>query len=64
MIIKYTTKRDRSGNRYTLRVNNQEKTFHRDYNDSWTYTDYITLSSKKEREKLINQLFLSGYTEI
>lgn len=64
MIIKYTTKRDASGNRYTLRADHIEKTFHRDYNDAWTYSDYITLNSKKEREKLINQLLNAGYTEI
>jgi len=62
-MIKFTTKRDRNGNRYTLRVDTNKKTFHRDYNDSWHYDEYITIG-KRDREKLIDQLILNGFMEV
>ncbi len=63
MIIKYTTKRDINGNRYTLHVNHEAKTFKRDYNDSWNYSDYVTIG-KRDREKLIKTLISEGYNEL
>lgn len=62
-MIKFTTKRDRNGNRYTLRVDNASKTFHRDYNDSWNYSEYISIG-KRDREKLIDQLITEGFREV
>lgn len=62
-MIKFTTKRDKSGNRYTLRVDTIKNTFHRDYNDSWNYSEYITIG-KRDREKLIDQLINNGFMEV
>lgn len=63
MIIRYTTKRNTSGNRYTLTVWHETKTFHRDINDSWTYSDHITVT-KSDRNKIIEMLTAAGYNEI
>ena len=62
MITKYATKRDINGNRYTLIVNDTEKTFERSYNP-YDYSDYITIG-KRDRNKLIEQLIENGYTQI
>jgi len=62
MITKYTTKRDVNGNRYTLTVDDFHKTFERNYNP-YSYTDYITIT-KRDRNKLIDQLLENGYTEL
>lgn len=61
MITKYATKRDINGNRYTLIVNTENKTFQRSYNP-FDYSDYITIG-KRDRNKLIDQLTSEGYTE-
>lgn len=61
MITKYATKRDINGNRYTLIVNTESKTFQRSYNP-FDYSDYITIG-KRDRNKLIDQLTSEGYTE-
>ena len=63
MVLKFTTKRDASGNRYTLKIDPDTKTYARNYKDSWTYSDHITIT-KKDREKLIQQLDAAGYTQI
>lgn len=61
MITKYATKRDINGNRYTLIVNTENKTFQRSYNP-FDYSDYIAIG-KRDRNKLIDQLTSEGYTE-
>lgn len=63
MIIKYTTKRDINGNRKTLIVNTDMQTYKRDYNTSYDYTDYITISVK-DRNKIMQQLDEAGYISI
>ena len=62
MITKYATKRDINGNRYTLIVNTENKTFQRSYNP-FDYSDYITIG-KRDRNKLIDQLTSEGYTPL
>ena len=62
MITKYATKRDINGNRYTLIVNDRNKTFDRSYNP-FDYSDYITIS-KRDRIKLVGQLLENGYTPL
>ena len=62
MITKYTTKRDTNGNRYTLMVNHNRKEFMRSYNP-YSIEGFITIT-KKDRNKLINQLLENGYTEV
>ena len=63
MILKFTTKRDKSGNRYTILINDNFREFKTDYNTTHDYSDYIEIS-KKDREKLINKLLLVGYKEV
>lgn len=58
----FTTKRDVNGNRYTLLIDNEKKEFKADYNTTSDYSFYVTIS-KPDRQKLISQLLLSGYTE-
>lgn len=62
-MIKFTTKRDINGNRKTLLINPEARTYKRDYNSAHDYSDYITITSK-DREKLINELDAIGYTSI
>ena len=61
MIQKFTTKRDTNGNRYTLIVNHSKETYRADYNSSYSYSDYITIS-KTDRLKMIDQLIDNGYS--
>lgn len=60
MIQKFTTKRDTNGNRYTLVIDTDNKTYARNYNPL-NYSDYITIG-KRDRQKLIEQLDAEDYT--
>lgn len=60
MIEKYTTKRDINGNRYTLIIDHDRKTYKRDYNP-WDYSEYKTIG-KRERERRAEELEKAGYT--
>jgi hypothetical protein len=62
MTIKYTTKPNINGVRYTLTVDHENKKFHYDHNDAWTYSNHITIT-KKDREKIMFMLIESGYIE-
>ena len=59
MILKFTTKRDTNGNRYTLTINTNLKTYSRSYNP-FDVSDYVTIG-KRDREKLVEQLEDDGY---
>lgn len=59
MIQKFTTKRDRNGNRYTLVIDHERKTYARNFNP-YDYSDYITIG-KRDRLKLVEQLDANGY---
>ena len=61
MILKFSTKRDINGNRYTLVINTDTKTFSRSYNP-FNYTDYITIS-KTDKHNLQVDLLNNGYQE-
>lgn len=61
-MLKFATKRDINGNRYTVVIDTVNKKIKRDYNPAWGYSDYITIG-KRDREKLINQLLDHGYAE-
>lgn len=63
MYLKFTTKRDVNGNRYTLEIDTDKKTYNRSYNTSNCYEDYITIT-KRDREKLAAELENAGYTRI
>ena len=63
MIIKFTTKRDINGNRKTLIIDQDGRTYRRDYNTARDYSEYITITAR-DREKLIQQLDAAGYTQI
>jgi len=62
MIVKFVTKRDNNGNRYTLEVNHTEKTYKKDYNIMF-YDGFIeiTKSAMRGLEGLYKK---QGYTEI
>lgn len=60
MIMKYTTNRDKSGNRCTLVVDTDKKEFVRGYNSAWSYSDFVTIT-KKDRDKIVNLLTENGY---
>ena len=53
MIQKFVTKRDANGNRYTLVIDHDRKTYARNYNP-YNYSDYITIG-KRDRLKLVEQ---------
>ena len=57
----FTTKRDRNGNRYTLIINHNARTFWRDYNP-WDASEYIEIK-KSDRDKLIRGAIQAGYEE-
>lgn len=59
--MKFTTKRDINGNRYTLLIDHNKRTFTRNYNP-YCYSDYITIT-KKDRKNIITDLEKEGYTE-
>lgn len=61
MIFKYVTKKDASGNRYTLTADAEKKTYRKDYNLMF-YDDFITVT-KKDRNKIESQLIAAGYIE-
>lgn len=63
MILKFTTKRDINGNRYTLEIDTENKTYNRSYNTSFDYADFVEIS-KKDREKLIDSLENNGFVEV
>lgn len=62
-MLKFTTKRDINGNRKTLLVNPENRTYKKDYNTARDYSDYITIS-KKDRDKITAELDAIGYTSI
>lgn len=63
MIQKFTTKRDTNGNRYTLIIDHEKKTVKKDYNTSWDYSDFVTIT-KADRRKLAADAENAGYTTI
>lgn len=63
MITKYTTKRDANGNRYTLIVDHEKRTFKKDFNSSWCYDDFVTVT-KRDRNRIAEELESQGYTSI
>ena len=63
MIIKYTTKRDANGNRYTLVIDHDNKEYKPDYNAAYDYSDYITIT-RRDREKLIEACTAAEYARI
>lgn len=62
MLNKFKSKRDTSGNVYTIEVNHESKTYKRSYN-IMRYDDFITVD-KKELNNIENQLIKANYTEI
>lgn len=62
MLFKFTTKKDRNGNRYTLIIDTEAKTVKRDYNP-FSVSDYVVIT-KKERERLFDEAILNGYDTI
>ena len=62
-MLKFTTKRDRNGNRYTLLIDQEARTYKRSYNTSYDYSDYITIT-RKDRDKLTAELDEIGYKAI
>lgn len=63
MLLKFTTNRDTNGNRYTLIIDTEKKTFKADYNISTCYEDFVTIS-KADRKRMINDLEKNGFSEV
>lgn len=63
MIIKFSTKRDRNGNRYFLGFDTEKKVFARE-SSHWYGRDDIIEIGKNDRRELIEKLQADGYTEI
>jgi len=62
MLLKFTTKRDANGNRYTLVIDTEAKTVQKDYNP-YSIWDYIEIT-KKERNALYDNAIENGYNAI
>lgn len=62
MLFKFTTKRDRNGNRYTLIIDTEAKTVKKDFNPMYA-GDYIEIT-RKDRSRLFDEIIGSGYTII
>ncbi len=60
MIQKFTTKRDRNGNRYTLEIDHDKRRFYPAINSSFSYSDHVTIT-KRDRQKLMDQAENAGY---
>lgn len=60
MIQRFTTKRDENGNRKTLIVDHELRTFFLDYNTTYDYSDYITITTT-DRRKMADALEEAGY---
>lgn len=62
MIQKFTTKRDRNGNRYTLTIDHTAKTYKNDYNPFYPQ-DFAEVTRKALRE-LRQEAIEAGYKAI
>ena len=62
MIQKFVTNKDINGNRYTLEINHENKTYTRDYNKLF-YDGYVELS-KKALNEIESVIIKAGYKEI
>lgn len=62
MMQQFITKRDTNGNRYTLIIDHDNKTYKRDYNPYFLKGFYIEVT-KKQRREIIQDLDENGYKE-
>lgn len=62
MILEFSTKRDRNGNRYYLGIDTERKTYSRE-RGKWYGRDDVTEITRKDRRRMIETLTAAGYTE-
>lgn len=62
MLMKFTTKRDRNGNRYTLIIDTEAKTIKKDFNPFYS-GDYIEIT-RTDRRRLFDEAIKSGFKSI
>ena len=62
MILEFSTKRDRNGNRYYLGIDTDRKTYSRE-RGKWYSRDDVTEITRKDRRRMIETLTAAGYTE-
>lgn len=63
MLLEFSTKRDRNGNRYYLGIDTESKTFSRE-RGKWYGRDDVVEVGKRDRRKMISELVESGFSEI
>lgn len=63
MIIEFSTKRDRNGNRYYLAIDTENKTFARNRSLWYSRGDTVEIG-RRDRLKMIEQLKSEGFLEI
>lgn len=63
MLLEFSTKRDRNGNRYYLGIDTEKKIFSRE-RGKWYGRDDVVEVGKRDRRKMISELVESGFSEI
>lgn len=63
MILRFTTKRDTNGNRYTLDIDTDNKLFSYGYNTAHYYGEHITIT-KAERKRMIGELIADDFASV
>ena len=63
MLLEFSTKRDRNGNRYYLGIDTESKTFSRERGKRYGRDDVIEIG-KRDRRKLIDELEADNFTEV
>ena len=63
MLLEFSTKRDRNGNRYYLGIDTENKTFSRE-RGKWYGRDDVIEIGKRDRREIINKLESDNFTEV
>lgn len=63
MLLEFSTKRDRNGNRYYLGIDTENKTFSRE-RGKWYGRDDVVEVGKRDRREIINKLESDNFTEV
>lgn len=63
MLLEFSTKRDRNGNRYYLGIDTENKTFSRE-RGKWYGRDDVIEIGKRDRRKIIDELESDNFTEV
>lgn len=63
MLLEFSTKRDRNGNRYYLGIDTEKKIFSRE-RGKWYGRDDVIEIGKRDRREIIDKLESDNFTEV